>query len=149
MRTRSYLRQSAAKPSESPRPFGSFLSSRRMRGGPLSGGSPRVLLGGSAVRRAICAIHRDQWRFELLLMSARGNIIMCGRFECVSFVRFDVIRGTITAHAHSQRCPQVNIHMTENQVSRMTLTLFLFSTKLIPYLPIAMLIADSSMTPRN
>ena len=35
---------------------------------------PRVLLGGSAVRRAICAIHRDQWRFELLLMSARGKV---------------------------------------------------------------------------
>jgi len=79
---------------------------------------PRVLLGGSAVRRAIiCAIHRDQWRFKLLLMSARGNIFyMCGRFECVSFVRFDVIRGTITAHAHSQHVPASPIYMTEIQV---------------------------------
>ena len=81
---------------------------------------PRVLLGGSAVQRAIiCAIHRDQWRFELLLMSARGNIFfMCGRLECVSFVRFDVIRGTITAHAHSQHVPAspISLYMTEIQV---------------------------------
>ncbi len=142
MRTRSYLRQSAAKPSlESPRPFGSFLFEMQDAWwSPFSGGSTRVLLGGSAVRRAIiCAIHRDQWRFELLLMSARGNIFyMCGRFECVSSVWFDVIRGTITAHAHSQHVPASPIYTwPKSKSSGITLTLFLFATKFIPYLQIA------------
>jgi hypothetical protein len=43
---------------------------------------------------------------------------MCGRLECVSFVRFDVIRGTITAHAHSQHVPAspISLYMTKIQV---------------------------------
>jgi hypothetical protein len=47
MRTRSYLRQSSAKPSlESPRPFVSFLSRCRMRGGLRSRAVPRAFSSG-------------------------------------------------------------------------------------------------------
>ncbi len=94
---------------------------------------------GSAARRAICAIHRDQWRFELLLMSARGNIIMCGRFECVSFVRFDVIRGTITAHAHSPNTSSSQCIHDRNPSPLERLSLCFFPNEINSvFLPIAM-----------